>query len=85
MDDWQLDMDMLQRIIDALPVGVWIADTKGNLMYRRAARNFNPLIAMAADFVVAEVSEIVEAGKIDPDLVMTPGVVVDALILSGGK
>ena len=54
-------------------------------MYRRAARNFNPLIAMAADFVVAEVSEIVEAGKIDPDLVMTPGVVVDALILSGGK
>ena len=61
------------------------ADTKGNLMYRRAARNFNPLIAMAADFVVAEVSEIVEAGKIDPDLVMTPGVVVDALILSGGK
>ncbi len=61
------------------------ADTKGNLMYRRAARNFNPLIAMAADFVVAEVSEIVAAGAIDPDLVMTPGVVVDALILSGGK
>ena len=61
------------------------ADTKGNLMYRRAARNFNPLIAMAADFVVAEVDEIVEAGQIDPDLVMTPGVVVDALIVSGGK
>ena len=61
------------------------ADTKGNLMYRRAARNFNPLVAMAADFVVAEVGEIVEAGEIDPDLVMTPGVVVDALILSGGK
>ena len=61
------------------------ADTKGNLMYRRAARNFNPLVAMAADFVIAEVGEIVEAGEIDPDLVMTPGVVVDALILSGGK
>ena len=63
----------------------FLADTKGNLMYRRAARNFNPLIAMAADFVVAEVDEIVEAGQIDPDLVMTPGVVVDALIVSGGK
>lgn len=61
------------------------ADDKGNLVYRRAARNFNPLMALAADFVVAEVSEIVPAGEIDPDQVMTPGILVDALILSEEK
>ena len=61
------------------------ADTKGNLTYQRAARNFNPLIAMAADYVVAETDEIVAAGQIDPELVMTPGILVDALILAEGK
>ena len=49
----------------------------------RAARNFNPLMAMAADYVVAEVDQIVEPGAIDPDLVMTPGVLINALILAG--
>ena len=61
------------------------ADEKGNLTYQRAARNFNPLMALAADFVVAEVDEIVKPGEIDPDLVMTPGILVNALILSGEK
>ena len=61
------------------------ADDKGNLTYQRAARNFNPLVAMAADYVVAEVGEIVAAGEIDPELVMTPGILVDALILAEGK
>jgi acetate CoA/acetoacetate CoA-transferase alpha subunit len=61
------------------------ADEKGNLIYQRAARNFNPLMAMAADYVVAEVDEIVKAGEIDPELVMTPGILVNALILSGEK
>ena len=61
------------------------ADTKGNLIYQRAARNFNPLMAMAADFVVAEVDELVEAGALDPEMVMTPGVLVDALILAQEK
>jgi acetate CoA/acetoacetate CoA-transferase alpha subunit len=60
-------------------------DEKGNLTYQRAARNFNPLMALAADFVVAEVDAIVKAGEIDPELVMTPGILVDALILSGEK
>ena len=60
-----------------------IADEKGNLVYQRAARNFNPLMALAADYVVVEADRIVAAGEIDPDLVMTPGVLVDALILSG--
>lgn len=58
-------------------------DEKGNLVYQRAARNFNPMMALAADFVVAEVDEIVKPGEIDPELVMTPGILVDALILSG--
>ena len=61
------------------------ADEKGNLVYQRAARNFNPIMALAGDFVVAEVDEIVKAGDIDPDLVMTPGVLVHALILAGEK
>ena len=61
------------------------ADDKGNLTYQRAARNFNPLVAMAADYVVAETDEIVAAGEIDPELVMTPGILVDALILAGRK
>jgi acetate CoA/acetoacetate CoA-transferase alpha subunit len=61
------------------------ADAKGNLVYQRAGRNFNPVVAMAADFVVAEVDELVPAGDIDPELVMTPGVVVDALILAEEK
>ena len=61
------------------------ADDKGNLTYQRAARNFNPLVAMAADYVVAETDEIVAAGQIDPELVMTPGILVDALILAGEK
>lgn len=56
------------------------ADTSGNLVYRRAARNFNPMMAMAADFVIAEVEEIVEVGEIDPDEVMTPGVCVDMVV-----
>jgi acetate CoA/acetoacetate CoA-transferase alpha subunit len=70
---------------DIAIVQAYKADESGNLVYQRAARNFNPLIAMAADFVVAEADVIVPTGDIDPDLVMTPSVVVDALILSGEK
>jgi acetate CoA/acetoacetate CoA-transferase alpha subunit len=58
------------------------ADEKGNLVYQRAARNFNPLMALAADFVVAEVDQLVPTGAIDPDHVMTPGVLVHALIVA---
>ncbi len=62
----------------------WRADEKGNLVYRRAARNFNPLMALAGDDVVAEVEEIVATGEIDPDHVMTPGVLVKSIILAKG-
>jgi acetate CoA/acetoacetate CoA-transferase alpha subunit len=59
------------------------ADEKGNLVYRRAARNFNPLMAMAAKVVVAEVEEIVPVGAIDPDEVMTPGLFVTYVVRAG--
>ena len=49
-------------------------------MYRRAGKNFNPMMAMAADFVIAEVEEIVEVGQIDPDQVCTPGACVDMVV-----
>lgn len=59
------------------------ADERGNLVYRRAARNFNPLMAMAAKVVVAEVEEIVPVGAIDPDEVMTPGLFVTYVVRAG--
>lgn len=61
------------------------ADAAGNLIYERAARNFNPVIALAADWVIAEVDELVECGAIDPDQVMTPGVLVDRLVIAGER
>lgn len=58
------------------------ADKAGNLICRRAARNFNPVMAMAADIVIAEVEEIVEVGAIDPDDVMIPGIFIDYICRS---
>ena len=58
----------------------WKADTSGNLVYKIATRNFNPLMAMAADLVVVTAEEIVEVGELDPDMVATPGKLVDMLI-----
>lgn len=56
------------------------ADTAGNLLFHRAARNFNPLMAMAADVVIVQAENIVAAGQIEPDQVMTPGIVVDWIV-----
>ncbi len=56
------------------------ADIYGNLVYNRAARNFNPLMAMAADLVIVEAEEIVDVGSLDPDEIMTPGIFVDMVI-----
>lgn len=58
------------------------ADTKGNLIYYKTARNFNPLMATAADFVIAEVDEIVEPGQLSPEEIVTPHLFVDAIIES---
>ncbi len=65
---------------DIALIKAWKADTYGNLVYRRSARNFNPLMAMAAAFVIVEAEEIVAAGALDPDEIMTPGAVVDMII-----
>lgn len=56
------------------------ADTAGNLIFHRSARNFNPLMAMAAKVVIVEAEHIVEAGQIDPDQVMTPGIFVNWIV-----
>lgn len=56
------------------------ADTAGNLVFRRSARNFNPLMATAAAIVIVEAETIVAAGQIDPDEVMTPGIFVDWIV-----
>ena len=63
-------------------VKAWRADPEGNLVYRKTARNFNPMMATAGRVCVAEVEEIVEQGAFDPDMIHTPGVYVDRLIRS---
>ncbi|MEU3855153.1 3-oxoacid CoA-transferase subunit A [Streptomyces sp. NPDC029554] len=57
------------------------ADRMGNLVYRKTARNFGPVMATAATTVVAQVREIVEAGQIDPENVVTPGIFVDRVVV----
>lgn len=58
------------------------ADAFGNLIYNKTARNFNPMMATAASFVIAEVEELVETGSIDPDHIHTPGNYINALIVN---
>lgn len=65
---------------DVALIKAYQADTAGNLVFRCSARNFNPLMAMAAKVVIVEAENIVEAGQIDPDQVMTPGIFVDWIV-----
>lgn len=58
------------------------ADPWGNLTFRRAARNFNPIMAMAAKLTIVEVDEIVDLGELDPDEIATPGIFVDRIVLA---
>jgi 3-oxoacid CoA-transferase subunit A len=60
----------------------WKADTEGNVVYRKTARNFNPVMATAGKVTVVEVEEIVEAGTFDPDQIHTPSIYVDRVIQS---
>jgi len=60
-------------------VKAWKGDHWGNLIYRKTARNFNPMMATAADYVIAEVEELLEPGELPPDHVHTPGIFVDAI------
>ena len=61
-------------------VKAWKADTAGNLIYRKTARNFNPMMATAGKICVAEVEEIVPVGSLDPDQIHTPGIYVKRLV-----
>lgn len=65
---------------DVSLIKAWKADTSGNLVFRKTARNFNPAVAMAGKVCIAEVEEIVEIGAIDPDHVHLPGIYVDRIV-----
>lgn len=67
-------------VADLALVHAWMGDTEGNLVYRRTARNFNPVMATAAKVTVAQVEHLVQPGQIDPDHVHTPGIFVKRMI-----
>jgi 3-oxoacid CoA-transferase subunit A len=67
---------------DVALVKAWKADKQGNLVYRKTARNFNPVVAMCGKVTVAEVEEIVENGALEPDNVHTPGIFVQRIVLN---
>jgi 3-oxoacid CoA-transferase A subunit len=73
---------VMERAIhaDVALVRAWKADTLGNLVYYKTARNFNPLMAMAARLTIAEVDEVVPAGTLDPECVVTPHIFVDRIV-----
>jgi 3-oxoacid CoA-transferase subunit A len=65
---------------DLAIVKAWKGDAEGNLVYRKTARNFNPMMAMAGKTAVAEVEDLVPTGSIDPDLIHTPGIFVQRIV-----
>src|SRR5690349_9678052 len=67
-------------VADLSLVHAWMGDTEGNLVYRKTARNFNPMMATAGRVTVAEVEHLVEPGKIDPDHIVTPGIFVQRIV-----
>jgi 3-oxoacid CoA-transferase subunit A len=67
---------------DLAIIKAWRADTAGNLQFRKTARNFNPIMATAAELTVVEVEELVQPGDIDADCVHTPGIYVDRIVKS---
>ena len=67
-------------VADLAIIHAWKADREGNLVYRKTARNFNPVMATAAKVTVAEVENLVEPGAIDPDHVHTPGIFVKRIV-----
>jgi 3-oxoacid CoA-transferase subunit A len=67
-------------VADLAIVHAWKGDTEGNLVYRKTARNFNPMMATAGKITVAEVEHLVEPGQIDPDHIITPGIYVQRIV-----
>jgi 3-oxoacid CoA-transferase subunit A len=72
---------VLERALhgDCAFIKAWKGDRMGNLMYRKTTRNFNPMMATAADHVIAEVEELVGPGELDPDQIHTPGIFVNVI------
>jgi 3-oxoacid CoA-transferase subunit A len=73
---------MMERSLvgDIAIVHAWKGDTEGNLVYRKTARNFNPMMATAGKVTIAEVEHLVEPGTLDPDCIHTPGIFVQRII-----
>jgi 3-oxoacid CoA-transferase subunit A len=69
---------------DLALVRAWKGDTEGNLIYRKTARNFNPVMATAARVTVAEVEQLVEVGSLEPDQIHTPGIFVQRIVEGHG-
>jgi 3-oxoacid CoA-transferase subunit A len=67
-------------VADVSLVKAWKGDTEGNLIYRKTARNFNPMMASASPMTIAEVEELVEPGQLNPDHIHTPGIFVKRII-----
>ena len=67
-------------VADLAVIHAWKADPEGNLIYRKTARNFNPIMATAAKVTVVEVEDLVEPGQIDPDHIVTPGIFVNRIV-----
>jgi 3-oxoadipate CoA-transferase alpha subunit len=65
---------------DVALIGAYVGDRMGNLVYRKTARNFGPVMATAAAVTIAEVKRVVEIGEIDPETVVTPGIFVDHIL-----
>ncbi len=78
-DEWYVMETGL--VADVSLVKAWKADAEGNLVYRKTARNFNPMIATAGKITVVEVEEIVAVGSIPPDQVHTPGIFVNRIVV----
>ncbi|MHC4909176.1 MAG: CoA transferase subunit A [Planctomycetota bacterium] len=70
---------------DIALVKAWKADHCGNLVFRKTARNFNPMVATCGAVTVAEVEEIVEVGELDPDNIHTPGIFVDRIVVTASE
>src|SRR6202043_3229062 len=67
-------------VADLSIVHAWMGDTEGNLVYRKTARNFNPIMASAGKVTVAEVEQLVEPGQLNPDHIVTPGIFVQRIV-----
>jgi 3-oxoacid CoA-transferase subunit A len=82
--DFEGETFILERGIraDIALVKAWRADRLGNLVYRKTARNFNPVVAMCGNITIAEVEEIVEVGELEPDQIHTPGIFVQRIVLN---